>query len=428
MTRRVLAFVGLAVAMLLVQDRSVYGFETAVSESSCRAEGFKRPLRQTIIVVDEGAIEAISGKPSQANLRLNRTILNIAGVLEGQPVALSAPRERLTLLFAREDGSDLIRALVGCPPTYSDIEINQLEKDSSGLSGQFKKFIGRDVRTNVEKEKQGFQTLILQTMVELAKLRSAPANTRKDTDIGFLRALALIRGNVDLNYGVPRIVVISPMNIPAARSFNDVKTAREKGFDLAEKIGADLQRAEVYLVGHSRETPGFTREFAHALFLGMKGRLAAVGGEALPAFADAPNSVAVYTGSIDYGDRKVPMQMRLAVDKTGLLVNSWVEVSVLRPVATPLVGNSSCKNSAADQCDIVTGNGSEFSQSWVTDIKPTPTFNEKLPFSGARFFELSTTSETAKGRVRDPNLVMMGKKGTPFILPFELSLATNTKF
>lgn len=242
-----------------------------------------------------------------------------------------------------------------------------------------------------------------------------------------MQALLLLQGNIDLGEGVPRIIVISPMKLQLASALSDTKHAREKGFELASQIGADLQRAEVYLIGLSRDASVHTRDFAHALFLGMKGRLAAVSGEAFPALAEPPQVIRVYGGFIDYVGQKVPMQLRLSIDRNGSLVNSWVEVSVFRPVATPLTGKAICKGQGVEECEIK-GDGKEFSQSWVADVRANPTFNEKMPFSGARYFELFASGSAAKGRVYDPNLVLSGKQGASFALPFELSTTPTMRF
>ena len=113
------------------------------------------------------------------------------------------------------------------------------------------------------------------------------------------------------------------------------------------------------------------------------------------------------------------MQLRFAIDRSGSLVNSWMEVSVLRSVATPMTGKANCKSS--DQCE-VTGDGNGFSQSWVADVRPTPTFNEKLPFSGLRYFEFNIAQSVLKGRVYDPNAVLRDKRE----ITFELSAAAPT--
>jgi hypothetical protein len=213
------------------------------------------------------------------------------------------------------------------------------------------------------------------------------------------------------------------MDVGLLRSINDTKVARERGFALASKLGTDFQRAEVYLTDLSKDASRFTRDFAHALFLGMKARLVAVSGEALPAFSDAPRSIRVFGGFIDYVGVKVPMQLRLVMDGTGSLVNSWVEVAVVRAIATPLTGKAVCKTDNGDQCDIK-GDGKEFSQSWVVDVRPTPTFDAKLPFSGVRQFEFSTTASSLKGKVFDTNVSINGKKE----MTFELAPTPSIRF
>jgi hypothetical protein len=320
---------------------------------------------------------------------------------------------------------NLIRAFTGCSPVYSPDEIDSMSKSTTGIQGQILKFLGRDVRSQLEKERQAFETVLLQTMTEVAKVRAARSNARSQSNegIGFLQALSLSAGVFDLAEGVPRVVVISPMILPITHSFGDAKSAREQGFALATKLGADFQRAEVYLTGISHDASKHAREFAHALFLGMKGRLVSVSGEALPPMAEPPSSVKIFGGFIDYVGVKVPMQMRLAIDRSGSLVNSWAEVSVLRPIATPMTGKAICNNEIDEKCE-VKGDGKEFAQSWVVDVRQNPTFDEKLPFSGVRYFEFVTTATGLNGKVYDPNVSINGKKE----MVFELANTPKTRF
>lgn len=402
-------------------------FETAIQDAACRIEGLARPLRQTLMIVDEAALDLTpAGKPGEATRRLNRFILSIAGVAEGQTASVSAPRERITIYLARKDGSDLLRLFTGCTPVYAASDIERMESGSSSIVSEVKIFVGRDVRSNIERERLAFQTAILRSMVDATKAATPQKSPeRSPSELGFLQAIALLRGALDLGEGVPRLIVLSPMDIPLARSLTDVKDARAKGFDLSQRLGVDLQRAEVYLVGVNRDAPTSLRDFSQAFFLGLKGRLAATSGETLPPFADPPKAVRTFGGFIDYLGQKVPMQMRVASDQGGALVNSWMEVSVLRAVATPLTGKAICRSD--DQCE-VQGDGNEFAQSWVVEPKANPTFSEKLPFSGVRYFSFTVSGQSVKGRVFDPNVSISGNKGTPFSLPFELSAMPGVKF
>jgi hypothetical protein len=257
-------------------------------------------------------------------------------------------------------------------------------------------------------------------MVEVAKLPQKKAD--EDTDgLAFLRAIGFARGAFDTSEGVPRLVVISPMKLPILNRVTDRKTARERGFQAATKIGSDLQRAEIYITGLAAEAGRFAPDFANAFFLGLKGQVIATSGETLPTFLDPPTAIAIYGGFIDYVGVKVPMQLRFAVDSSGSLVNSWVEVAVVKPIATPISGKALCRNNEMDSC---TYKGEILAQNWVEDVKSEPTFDDKLPFSGVRHLEFSTSPDGLKGKAYDPNVVFNGNKD----LQFQLSRTENIKF
>jgi hypothetical protein len=213
------------------------------------------------------------------------------------------------------------------------------------------------------------------------------------------------------------------MKSDALGSLKNAKEARERGFSYASNTNADLQRAEVYVVNVSREASKFARDFTQAFLLGIKGNLLAFTSEPVTSVSDPPVAVQIFGGFIDYGGVKAPMQMRLAVDKTGSLVNSWVEISIDRPTATPLSGKSVCKNDQMESCEIK-GDGKGFSQSWVADQSPTPKFDPSLPFSGLRYFEFSSRADGVKGRFYDPIVVINGQKE----LTFDLARTPKIRF
>ena len=53
---RPLFLIPLCALVGVTQMSAALGFDTVVSESSCRAEGFARPVRQTIVILDEAAV------------------------------------------------------------------------------------------------------------------------------------------------------------------------------------------------------------------------------------------------------------------------------------------------------------------------------------------------------------------------------------
>lgn len=401
--------------------------ETIVADGACHLEGLVRPLRQTIVVIDQSSIVPTAAVDiGSANRIWLNAILTIGGVQETQASVISAPRERLTVILAREDGGDLLRVFTGCSPTYSQNEIAEMKKSSTGLKGGVDWFLGRSVQARIENEEKSFRSRLTEALAELPKMSRPKSAAATDTSTpSFLGAFSLLAGTIDLAEGIPRLFVFSSMKSEGVRGLKNVKAAREAGFDLAEKTGGDLERAEVYVNGVSNDAGRYARDFIQAYFLGIKGHLSGVSGETLPAVSEQPQTVQVFGGTVDYGAGvKAPMQIRLAADRSGSLVNSWVEVTVKQAVATPLTGKVVCKNT--ENCQ-VTGDGKEFAQDWVIDptVDQMKKFDESLPFSGVRYFEFTTSPNGLKGRAYDPLVTSInGKKE----LSFDLSRTPNVKF
>ena len=180
----------------------------------------------------------------------------------------------------------------------------------------------------------------------------------------------------------------------------------------------------MYVVRGKNEANPLARDYVAALLLGSKGFLVDASGETLPALRDAPQMIAVYGGFIPYGLVNAPMQIRLAVDSAGSLVNSWVEVSVDRATATPMTGKAICKGANLDNCTIQ-GDGKDFSQAWAVEPDPNkPTFDQRLPFSGIRWFQFTTTTKGASGNFYDPMVIVNKQKD----IPFDLATTAHVKF
>jgi hypothetical protein len=271
----------------------------------------------------------------------------------------------------------------------------------------------------LEAKKREFRTKLLSALVQIAK--DAPARKTETSD--FLKLLPEVGRTFDVANGIPRIVMLTPLKLKSV-SASDRKSARQAGFRDASNMRADLKRAEAYIVRGKTEGPPSTTDYVSALLLGSKGHLVAFSGETLPNLQEPPVKMAVFGGAIDYGQVKAPMQVRVAVDRTGALVNSWVEVTVERPVATPLTGKAICKSKGLEDCEIK-GDGKEFSQLWVPDPDPNkPTFDQNIPFSGLRWFEFTSTQNGMSGRFYDPMVIINKEKE----IPFQLSKTPDIKF
>lgn len=397
-----------------------YAAETVVAEESCNLEGFSRPLRQTIVVLDELAVEPSSSGPiSEGNLRWIRAIVSLAGVLEGQANENAAARERISILLARANGSDLVRLFTGCPPTFSREEADKLDANSTGFGRKFDEWLGKDPRSRIEADQKAFRTKLLKTLVQLTQ----ETPKAKPAESNFLALLPELGRSFDLGNGIPRIVLFSPLVLTTG-NLDSKAAARGAGFKQASRYAADLKRAEVYVVRGKNQSNALARDYVAALLLGSKGFLVDISGETLPALRDAPQMIAVYGGFIPYGQVNAPMQIRLAVDSAGSLVNSWVEISVDRATATPMTGKAICKGTNLDNCTIQ-GDGKDFSQAWAVDPDPNkPSFDQKLPFSGIRWFQFTTSAKGATGTFYDPMVIVNKQKE----MPFDLTTTAHVKF
>jgi hypothetical protein len=417
-SRETLATVALALALLTQQ--AAHAAETVVAEDACTVEGFPRALRQTIVVLDELAIEPwAGGDMSDSNRRWINAVISLAGVQEAQRNGTAAPRERITILMGRSNGSDLLRIFTGCPPTFSREEIDQLGAASSGVGRKFEEWLGKDAKSRVEADLKAFRIKMLGALVQLTKDRtkSPPMESK------FLSLLPEVGRSFDIGSGIPRVVIFSPLNL-AGGSFASTKAAREAGFQQAARLAADLKRAEVYVVRGKSEANALARDYVTSLLLGSKGFLVDSSGETLPALHEPPQNVAVYGGFISYGLVKAPMQIRMAIDSTGALVNSWVEISVDRPIATPMSGKAICKGATLDNCEIK-GDGKDFTQAWAIEPDPNkPTFDQRLPFSGIRWFEFTADQKGLNGRFYDPMVIVNKQKE----MLFDLAITSHVKF
>jgi hypothetical protein len=410
-----------AASFLLVGIHPATSSETIVAEDACKMDGYSRPLRQTIVVIDQLGVDAWKGGDlSEKNRRWINAVVSLAGVEEGQTNTNAAPRERITILVAKYDGSDLLRVFTGCPPTFSDSEIDQVMKGTEGFRRRFDQWLGNDPKSKLEITKREFRTKLLGALVGIAKEAPPAPKVEKSS---FLKLLPEVGRSFDVGNGIPRIVILSPVKLKIEHA-SDRKSAREAGFRDAVALRADLKRAELYVVRGKTDSESTEADYLASLFLGAKAHLVAVSGETLPNLQEPPEKMAVFGGATDYGQVKAPMQVRVAVDRTGALVNSWVEVTVERPVATPLTGKAICKSKGLEDCEIK-GDGKEFAQAWVADPDPSkPTFDEKLPFSGLRWFEFTSSQTGVSGRFYDPMVIINKEKE----IPVQLSKTPDIKF
>ena len=191
------ALIGLLTS-LLAWAAPARAIETIVDDEACRSEGLPRPLRQTLILIDQSIIEsAPTGDVGDNNRKWINKVLSIAGVQEGQTASIAAPRERLSVVVAREDGGDLVRIFTGCSPTYSQAEVSELKRARGGLKGSLQWFIGADIEHQIEGDQKKFRSKLTEALANLPKLRRSKNEDQDDKSQSsyrrclFFRALSI---------------------------------------------------------------------------------------------------------------------------------------------------------------------------------------------------------------------------------------------
>ena len=264
----------LIATLVLVAGGAASAIETVAVEDSCSIEGYARSLRQTIVVIDEMAVQPnATGGMTDANRRWLNAVVTLAGVQEGQHNTSATPRERVTVLFVKANGTDVVRVFTGCPPTFSPEEFDRQLSGGGGIGRKFEEWLGKDPRSRIEAEKKAFRTKLLSALVQLTK-----ENSKKSTSSNFLALLPEIGRSFDVGNGIPRIVFFSPLIIPN-KEYPDRSAARDAGFRQAAQYAADLKRAEVYLVRGTNESTPLAKDYLSALLLGSKGYLVDWSGE-----------------------------------------------------------------------------------------------------------------------------------------------------
>ncbi|WP_232629203.1 hypothetical protein [Methylobacterium sp. Leaf118] len=368
------------------------GYDAMRQEAACPRDREPKPLRQTVIVLDEAIVEA----KSEANALWKRIVVEAADAREVGTGTLS-PRERLTLLVARRDGSEMLPLFVGCSPNLPAEEIER----ARAADTQWQVFTGDDSGARHKKTREAFANGLARAMAQIAKRAEAIAAVPAPPG-ALLRALQNAGRLADPNHGLPRFILVSPFAVIAKGEAAEAAGAREKGFALAERSGLDFGRAEIYLAG-AQLGDGASLDFARALVLGAKGVLVASRSDGLPRLQPEPVSLRTYAGFIDYVDQRVPLQLRLAATAQGDLVNSWIETTFSKSTATPVAGKMLCRGTACE----VRGDG-RFAQVWFLEPQGEPKNRAKLPFGGARNLELTLKDKTASGRISDPSVVFGG--------------------
>ncbi|PWR19003.1 hypothetical protein [Zavarzinia compransoris] len=379
--------------------------ETVRDHQYCRT-GDNRPLRQTVVVVDEALVRhRPSDADDAADIRRHNNgwmspILKIADA--GQSAATNAmlPGELLTVQVARLESRELSLLFSGCSPNISAADL-EARRQAQGTFGSL--FEG-SVDGVQEEARDGFRKRLQGTLNSLAGKGGVKAEAGEKATPALLPGLANGGRFVDLANGIPRILLVSSFADLDPAGLADPAAARRAGLERAASLGIDLQRAEVYVVGLAPALGANAKPYVESLVLGMRGQLTGLGTQGLPALAGNPVAVRTYAGVVDMLDYEAAVQLRLAWDAGGNLVNSWVETSRKRLISTPFAGKVLCD--AKGNCT-VKGDGRWMGQAWNPDVTESPKdtdFAPQFSWNGFRFIEITASGDIGQVRIFDPQI------------------------
>lgn len=387
-------------------------------EKYCSVTGLQPSVRQSLIIVDEQHIVVEKDKKGLAENRDWRRFANALVDLKRTGIARDfLPRERVTFLVARRDGGGLTTLFTGCLPLMS-AEEKTAAATAQGAWKSVGDFFGSSPAAEIEKDAERFLNAFRLSLVDAAQPDKITQAKTADApiDSGVISSLKRSRA-VDLTKGLPRIFLYSDLTRFAVPAAKDVVTAREAGLAAGQRAGFNLERAELYVVssGHAGQAD-LLREYFFSFFLQTRAHLVDFNGAgAVANLLPNPTERHVFQGFIDYPGGKYPMRMRIAHDRNGTVVNSWVSVQSDIERFTPFGGILTCMQPT--KCKF-TGD-KVFAQIWTKNPNPEPEFEAWMPFAGVREFEFSLDGDTVKGMAFDSAADIRGVADNR--LRFELS-------
>lgn len=387
-----LVLLGIVVSLV---GSHAFAIDTIVAEEYCQKPGLALPPRQTVIVLDEGmVVKNPDGGIAPENQKWLRDINRLFDIGEAGRVETFLPRERVSVYLAPRSGSQPKLLLTGCIPRYSTEELAAAEAGQGSTS----KFVDYLFESGIADEAREYSKQYFQKRLTLALGQLAPEEYEELPDLGVIRSLSRDRQLINPKYGIPRVIIVGNLDANVEVPSGSAKEARAWGFTQAKEVGLKLQRAEIYVIGKSSS---MGREALRALFLGSEGDLAGWSEEMLGVFGPNPSSVEVFRGTVRYCENKFPMELRVSVDTSGQLRNSWIAVSVQDRVSTPIEGAFVC--TGKQECKLTSRDGG-LGQVWTAKGEGAgpAEFSSSLPLSGFRRLEATIEGDSVHGRIWDP--------------------------
>lgn len=409
----------LALAALLLLVPQAAHSQVRALEETCSAAGGPVSLRQTLLVID-GALVSPDGAegPAPANKAWRRFAASYFDAASPSILQLMDARERLTIFIANADGSGLTPVFTGCLPLVEAAEGERRDAATTAME----RFFGNDWRSAQDKAAEAFSRAATLSLVEgVTRARVGPGAQAPFAEGGLVRSLLRTRG-YSVEKGLPRLVLLTDLSlyeIPAGAT----EAAHMTGRADAEASGLDLQRADIHLFDAGASAGEAQTAYLKSFFLAAKGQVETIAGIGGQLTANkVPVTSAVFQGTIAYPSLgEYPIRMRLARDRNGSAVMSWIEEQSNRVRFTPFQGLLNCEADA--KCAFI--GDKVFAQVWKETAGLEPQCVNWMPFGGLRELAFSLDGDALAGRISDSVCVISGAEDG---IAFQLQRVPNAAF
>jgi len=393
-------------------------------EEYCNYEGLAPSKRHTYILIDERTL--VPSRTAEEFIANNAAVRNAVQSFSSPSMAVGSamaePRERVSLFLLPADGTSASRIFTGCIPALSSEELADLRSEQS----EIRRFATGDVARGIEEAQGLFEGLVV-AAVRGASESVAESLDYSDGAIQNASAFRSLRASgrlVNTEEGLPRVVLISQLNKTTLPEESDERAMRRSAIEAARESRIDFGLSDVFVIqpsGADDEQQAFVETF----FLAQNGRLSYWGDQRPPTVDAAPENILRFIGTADYPSGPETIQVRIATDPNGRLVQSWLVLRGQPDRATPLTGQAVC--SSATSCDIRSDDGA-FAQAWSLSPGGDPEFVNSMPFGGLRDFSITASDSALSGKIYDPAVNQIGSNPDKKAIEIEGTQQDNAVF
>lgn len=378
------------------------------AETFCTVEGLNPALRHTYLMIDENVLSKTETPADfvALNGRIRDVVLTFADPDRALSSGASDYRERISIHVLPADGSASYRVFSGCIPGLSPQEIQESRQNGSAVNDFFSGGVQQQIRNDAE----DFTAKLIGALQNAARSAKGPARAQAG-NVEQISAFQSIRASgrvINSDLGVPRVVLVTDLGSTSLPEAENREALRKAGFDLGTAASLDLGRADIVVI-QSNGGNDSQREFLDAFLLAQHGKLVYWGNERVGALPTAPSRVVRYVGTAAYPNGEDTVQIRVAMDRSGKLVNSWTTLRGRPDRSVPMTGSALCD--APDNCVVRSDEGG-FSQAWSLSPGGEPEFDPDMPFSGLRDFEFTAGPQNLTGKLFDPSVDRIGPPGS----------------